>query len=81
MLDQVGNQNSHDAAHLNFADYDTDDAESPKKKSRKKLIYPFTDDTAMARSVARSLIANKELDARDMARRYIKKQSPLFEIN
>lgn len=46
------------------------EADSPSKKSGKKLMYAFTDDTAMARSVARSLIVKKDLDSRDMARRF-----------
>lgn len=33
-------------------------------------IWKFTDDTAMARSVARSLTENKSFDAADMAERY-----------
>lgn len=33
-------------------------------------ILPFTDDTAMARSVAKSLIINKGFDASDMAERF-----------
>ena len=47
----------------------TDDV-SPRKKSREKIVYPFTDDTAMARSVAASLIANNDLNSKDMAKRY-----------
>ena len=38
-------------------------------KEEKSKEFKFTDDTAMTRSVARSLVSNKGLNVRDMARR------------
>lgn len=46
-----------------------DEDESVSVNSSRKS-WTYTDDTAMARSVAASLIHNKGLDEKDMARRY-----------
>ncbi|XP_060599900.1 ADP-ribosylhydrolase ARH3-like [Ruditapes philippinarum] len=49
---------------------ETDHASTEAKK-RKKEFFEYTDDSAMARNVAKSLIQNNGLDTKDMARRYI----------
>ncbi|KAJ8316997.1 hypothetical protein KUTeg_004901 [Tegillarca granosa] len=54
------------AGEANNAEKDTDADNASKKK-----IWEFTDDTAMARSVASSLIENKGLNSRDMAKRFV----------
>ena len=43
-----------------------------------KEEHKFTDDTAMARSVARSLIEKKRLDVKDMAQRLVSKGKVSF---
>jgi ADP-ribosylglycohydrolase len=42
---------------------------SESEKDEKFKIWDYTDDTAMARSVAKSLIENQGFDAEDMAER------------
>ncbi|XP_045190282.2 ADP-ribosylhydrolase ARH3-like [Mercenaria mercenaria] len=49
---------------------DHKNSEEGTAKKQKKDFYEFTDDSAMARSVAKSLIQNNGLDVKDMAKRF-----------
>ncbi|KAK3095103.1 hypothetical protein FSP39_010370 [Pinctada imbricata] len=44
--------------------------EAESKKDKKKKVWEFTDDTAMTRSVARSLIAHPDFSSVDMAKKF-----------
>ncbi len=55
---------------LNFSCISEDESTREKGKSADTVRFKFTDDTAMTRSVARSLADNRGVDVKDMAQKY-----------